>query len=373
MKTSEQQVLLNVGDNLFRSRSSGIYYALFKRDGKQIRRSLKTDDKDLARRRLEELRSKVNRLADLTGKAIAFEDVAKRWLDAISATLKGASHRRRESAINSLKPFFKGKTIRSIGKLDIEHWATQRSGQRAARTFNIERETLRQVFDYAIRHGLLLENPTADLKRRKELKTKARIPTRKQFRQLVGAMRESDRRYWQAADLCEFLAYSGCRLGEATAMTWGDVNFELKNFTVTGGERGTKNYEARCVPLFPALKGLLKRMKGSLAAEPQRTDRIFEIESAKKAIATSCRKTKLPDFTHHSLRHFFCSNAIEAGIDFKVIAGWVGHKDGGILVAKTYGHLRDEHSAQMAKRMTFDASLVESEPENIIRLEEAAE
>jgi len=55
------------------------------------------------------------------------------------------------------------------------------------------------------------------------------------------------------------------------------------------------------------------------------------------------------------MRHFFCSNAIEAGIDFKVIASWLGHKDGGILVAKTYGHLRAEHSAEMAKRMTFEA------------------
>ena len=47
------------------------------------------------------------------------------------------------------------------------------------------------------------------------------------------------------------------------------------------------------------------------------------------------------------------SNAIEAGVDFKVIASWVGHKDGGVLVAKTYGHLRDTHSFDMAKRMDF--------------------
>jgi hypothetical protein len=30
----------------------------------------------------------------------------------------------------------------------------------------------------------------------------------------------------------------------------------------------------------------------------------------------------------------------------------VGHKDGGLLVAKTYGHLRDAHSFEMAKLMT---------------------
>ncbi len=65
------------------------------------------------------------------------------------------------------------------------------------------------------------------------------------------------------------------------------------------------------------------------------------------------------------MRHYFVSNAIEAGVDFKVIAGWVGHKDGGVLVAKTYGHLRDAHSFEMAKRMTFTA---EQAPVNAITL-----
>ena len=53
------------------------------------------------------------------------------------------------------------------------------------------------------------------------------------------------------------------------------------------------------------------------------------------------------------MRHFFVSNAIEAGVDFATIAAWVGHKDGGVLVAKTYGHLRQSHSAAMAERMSF--------------------
>ena len=38
-------------------------------------------------------------------------------------------------------------------------------------------------------------------------------------------------------------------------------------------------------------------------------------------------------------------------MDFKAIAGWLGHRDGGVLAAKTYGHLRNEHSAAMAQRM----------------------
>jgi hypothetical protein len=43
-------------------------------------------------------------------------------------------------------------------------------------------------------------------------------------------------------------------------------------------------------------------------------------------------------------------------VDFKTISAWVGHKDGGVLVAKTYGHLSDVHSAEMARKMTFCVS-----------------
>jgi hypothetical protein len=39
-----------------------------------------------------------------------------------------------------------------------------------------------------------------------------------------------------------------------------------------------------------------------------------------------------------------------------MIADSLGHKDGGMLVARIYGHLRNEHSAAMAKRITFDAA-----------------
>ncbi len=147
-------------------------------------------------------------------------------------------------------------------------------------------------------------------------------------------------------------------------MTWGDVNFELKQFTVTGGEYGTKNHEARTLPLFPALEVLLMRLRPLMPEPMQSSDRIVQIDNAKKAITSACQTAKLPHFHHHSLRHFFCSNAIEAGIDFKTIAGWLGHKDGGLLVAKTYGHLRDEHSAAMAKRMSWGAST--AEPANVV-------
>jgi hypothetical protein len=40
-------------------------------------------------------------------------------------------------------------------------------------------------------------------------------------------------------------------------------------------------------------------------------------------------------------------------VDITTVSRWLGHKDGGALAMKTYGHLRDQHSAAMAQKVTF--------------------
>jgi integrase len=174
---------------------------------------------------------------------------------------------------------------------------------------------------------------------------------------LVATIRKMTRRAWYSADLLELLAYSGMRLHEATALKWQHIDFEKKELTVTGGEDGTKNLKERTIPLFPSLKKFLLVLQEKRRKQLKllRLDefQVVPILNAKTALNSACEEAKLPHFNHHHLRHFFCSNAIEAGVDFRTIAGWLGHSDGGVLVAKVYGHLRDEHSRAMAAKMTF--------------------
>ena len=58
---------------------------------------------------------------------------------------------------------------------------------------------------------------------------------------------------------------------------------------------------------------------------------------------------------HHDLRHLFASTCIESGVDIPTVSRWLGHKDGGALAMKVYGHLRQEHSALQAQRVHFAA------------------
>jgi hypothetical protein len=40
-------------------------------------------------------------------------------------------------------------------------------------------------------------------------------------------------------------------------------------------------------------------------------------------------------------------------VDIPTVSRWLGHKDGGALAMKVYGHLRDQHSVNMAQRVSF--------------------
>ena len=204
----------------------------------------------------------------------------------------------------------------------------------------------------------------------------------------------------QFADYLRFLQYSGARRNEALTVRWQDVDFERGHVTI-GAEGDSKNREARHVDFNAKLEAHLKEMFNRrqpdsqwLFPSPQRGDddvaaktfmeslrltrhapgcvcqdcqrTTFGAEAAKCAHCGSERvekrakllPAKLQKFGFHDLRHHFISYAVMSGVDFMTIARWVGHKDGGILIGKVYGHLADDHRKAQAARMNFGPALV---------------
>ena len=219
---------------------------------------------------------------------------------------------------------------------------------------------MRMVFNYAVEHGLILANPAVHIKRRRIEQAQITVPTRDQFQTLIAAIRRSDGRpdsqakAKPGADLVELLAYSGMRLREATSLRWGDVDLDRGVITVTGGETGTKNHENRIVPVTDALRGLLLRLQAERPADAGKDDWVVPINDAKTTIRKTCKRLGYPQFTHHDFRHFFATTCIESGVDIPTISRWLGHKDGGALAMRVYGHLREEHSRSQIKRVTFE-------------------
>lgn len=158
-------------------------------------------------------------------------------------------------------------------------------------------------------------------------------------------------------DLTEFLAYSGCRKGEAARVHGRDCDFTKGEIIISGDPvTGTKNWEIRRISMIPDMRRLLQRIRTERKDEEWANTTVMRVRECQKAIDTACKKLGLVRITHHDLRHLFATRCIESGVDIPTVSRWLGHKDGGALAMKTYGHLRDQHSAAMAQKVSFTES-----------------
>lgn len=183
------------------------------------------------------------------------------------------------------------------------------------------------------------------------------LPSSEQFRQLVESVRTGGgypNRFSQAcANLILFLAFGGFRKNEAENISWADIDLEKGFITVRGdSETGTKNNEVRRVPILPDMRVLLEKLQ---AERPDRkpVDRVMEVGECEKSLTRACKEIGNKRITHHDLRHLFATRSIESGVPIQTVAHWLGHKDGGVLAMKTYGHLRDDFSKEAALKVKF--------------------
>src|SRR5262249_15807226 len=155
------------------------------------------------------------------------------------------------------------------------------------------------------------------------------------------------------ADFVLGLAVTGMRKSEANALEWHDIDFEAGEVVVRGdAETGTKNWELRRVPLIPGARALFERMQAERADESPE-GKVFAVRESQKALDRACQRVGTDRITHHDLRHLFATRCIESGVDVPTVSRWLGHKDGGALAMRTYGHLRREHSIAQAQRVSF--------------------
>jgi integrase len=362
--------------NLVRYVPSGTYFARGHVNGKLIRKSLKTDRISVAKLRLNDLVKEEQRKVGAT-KAVAkgkmiFKDALQTYRERLQGdlSLKPRSKVYREERIKALLkswPDLEGTDVSKITKSDCMAWAS-RFGQKSSSTaFNNTIGTLRMILNIAVDAGARYDNPASHIKRMRVRQKHIKLPSHDEFLKLVKAIRVNDGGWnHRCADLVEFLAYCGCRKGEAARIYGRDCDFEKGEITVAGDPAtGTKNWEIRRVPMIPDMRRLLERLREERGESEFSSNPVMPIKECQGAITSACKKIGASRFTHHDLRHLFATRCIESGVDIPTVSRWLGHKDGGALAMKTYGHLRDQHSANMAQKVSF------SEASNIVPLPQA--
>ncbi|MBL9177242.1 MAG: site-specific integrase [Verrucomicrobiaceae bacterium] len=348
--------------------SSGTYYARISTAGKETWRSLKTKVLSVAKIEHEKEQASAEQRAELGAENLLSEKLTGAAAFAIrqrqfqnNPAIKQSTKHYLEQIVLMVKrtwPELEETALRRVTVEQCEEWAGRVAKQMSSPRFNASLSMVRSLFEIAVERGVRRTNPAAKIKR-KRVKVKdlsSMLPSRAQFAAWVNTIRGAGGRFSRdCADYVEFLAYTGVRVGEAAWVQWRHCDFQRGEILITGNPNdGTKNHEMRRIPMVPAARILLERLqKENPDAQP--TDRVLGVTMAKKAMDRAFIEAKIPRITHHDLRHYFATICIESGVDIPTVSKWLGHKDGGALAMKVYGHLRNEHSLAAATRVSFAA------------------
>jgi integrase len=180
------------------------------------------------------------------------------------------------------------------------------------------------------------------------------IPETESMAALHRAVRSVDE---AAADLVEWTAYTGQRPCNTRDIWWDHLDLPNRIMRVAQDkQRPPVDLSNEAVELLQKLKGDKTNPTGPVI---RLTDRLQKktLSVLKQCVAGLKEEySDLRDMTDlKALRHYFASVCVMAGIDYKTIAVWLGHGDGGVLVAKTYGHLRQGHTKKQMQRISFSA------------------
>lgn len=355
MKTTENEWRSTTTQHLIQHVPSGNYYVRVKVRGKIVRQSLKTDKIGVAKARLPEKVKEIRYCLDAppTANVETMGDCLDLVMDAAKhkTGLRQRSRDYREFTVDRIRhtwPELDALKPKDVALRDCEGWFRAISSQYSPPLANNMLGSLRMAFKFAQKSGLIFRDPSEDVKRMRPQPKHLVLPDSATFKKFVNAIRKAKnakKPSWQSgacADLVEFLAYSGARLNEAKGVKWKDIDQNRGMILLQETKGGAK----RWVPIIPAMKNLLERL-------PKKGDGVLRVGEAERSMSRAAKEIQMERITHHDLRHLFATTCIESGVDIPTVARWLGHKDGGVLALKTYGHLRETHSAGAAKKVLF--------------------
>jgi integrase len=178
------------------------------------------------------------------------------------------------------------------------------------------------------------------------------VPTQEQFEAIVKGIRSQEQNVDsdESADFIEFMGLAGLGQAEASSLTLEDIDWARARIRV----RRRKTGELFHVPIYPHLKASLERLVQKFPASGPRSQKLFEIKDARKALTNACVRLGFPHYSQRNIRQVLIRRLWQSGVDYKLIAKWQGHQDGGKLILDTYTEVfgaNDEsyEKAQLAK------------------------
>lgn len=286
-----------------------------------------------------------------------FEDVAADWKEEHFASMKPNSRKPYNGAYNRAIEHLSGICINDITKNDIARLIDDMKRQDfAKKTVATQITVLNLIFKWAMQRDRADKNPCELIETPKNLKrTKREMPSEEDIQKIMDNV-DSD----PFGLFAYFLYFTGCRFGEALALTGKDIDLERGEIRISkslyfdnGPKIGTPKTESgtRTVPLLDCLREHLPKLKKNQylfshledRSEPFTQKRIFtQWKKYQERTDVSC--------TPHQLRHGFATLLFDAGLTAKDAQPILGHATAEMTI-DIYTHITNSRAKGNADKL----------------------
>ncbi|MFS1663031.1 tyrosine-type recombinase/integrase [Streptococcus sp. zg-JUN1979] len=347
-----------------------VYLGMDRVTGKKIKKTITARTKKELRQRAKRAIIDFEKNGATVSKMVSiktYKELADLWLETYRLTVKPQSYQQSISGLNKhILPVFGDMKLDKIQTHHIQKFINKLSSHYVQ--FGTIHSINRRILQLGVTMRLIPYNPARDvmLPKRKERASNAiKFIDKEHLKALMAYMEKLAKvKYGYYFDymLYSVLLATGCRIGEAIALEWSDVDLELGTISI----KKTYNpaIHALCTPKSKAgirvisidkktvsMLKLYKVRQGQLFSEcgGQSPAVVFatptrEYQSAdirQSALTNRLKELNIPRFTFHAFRHTHASLLLNAGIGYKELQYRLGHATLAMTM-DTYSHLSKE-------------------------------
>ena len=228
----------------------------------------------------------------------------------------------------------------------------------SAKTVRNINQVISSAMDMAVRHKLILSNPTEGCElpkvEHREMKT---LPA-EQLGAFLREAKESGVYELYYMDLA-----TGLRRGELLGLKWEDIDLQngiihvRRQVARVDGEvkelpLKTKN-SYRNISISQDAVAMLTEMEAHRSSDyvfPSSSGGPISPDSVNNMLHRVLKRAGLPSIRFHDLRHTFATLALQNGVDIKTVSGMLGHFSAGFTL-DTYAHVTTSAQKEAARTM----------------------
>lgn len=334
------------GENIYYrkdNRWEGRYHKGRKADGKIKYGYVYGVTYDEVKMKLAPLKRNTENTLKLFGKsAIYFNEWSQRWLNDLKPMIKPSTyssyyHKLKKYLWEQLGDLYMFQLNQEAIKNAIRAW--QKAGLSLA-SIKIFLRLLNQAMKYALKQGLIEDNPCENLLLPKIPKERIHALSRSEQRQLEAVVESDEDTRSQAAILA---LRTGMRIGEIAALRWDSIDFEREVIHVSYTYQRIKNNDTQKTELYlgPAKSQASQRVipmsakvRHLLLSLREKSNSEFVFTTKGKPCEPRLityhfhrirKKARLENIHFHQLRHTFATRCLEATANILPVSRILGH------------------------------------------------